>query len=438
MTSRPLPAADECEKAVLSSLLQEPDSLMPEAQELGLTADAFSYPAYAKLFSLVSERLDKGHSCELIAMTQELMGTDLLNALGGAAGFTEVYTYASTSASMPHHISTMRNAYALRSVISECTDAVSRAYTHGADGMEVLSSTIAKLDCVIAGHDSVRTSKTKHIKDLLPSIKEKIRDRMEGKSTEWLPLSWSLIPLSRGGNIFVAARPGKGKTAFLENIGRHLAVEHNEPTCIISLEMTDEMMAERSLSGQSGVNTMHRSGLTKREIPMLQEADAMLCGSPFYISDMPGATVDEILVEMRKMRRMFGVKNFLIDYIQKIRGRNTAEITSKKLCVDLALEEIDAFRKKHKKDGMTLVFAAQSDRKADGLTAREMQMNLLAESSELEKIAFQVVFLGPRKDMDPSEDVLKMEAHVAKNRCGNTGSVPMLFHKETTTWIQGN
>ena len=307
----------------------------------------------------------------------------------------------------------------------------------GADGMGVLSSAIGSLESVRDGHETASAGKTKHVKELLPAVLDDIQARIDGESREWIPTPWRWVNITRGGAAIIAARPGKGKSAFLENLAKHMAVAHNEPTCMVSLEMSDKMLAERALSGESGVQTMSATVITKGEMEALRAAGKRLCDAPFYIADMPGATADEVIVEMRRIHRKHGVHTFCIDYIQDIGSANNDEAKNPKLRIDNALTKFDVFRKRLAKScgaPITHVFAAQSDREADKLTAREMRMSLLSGSSQLEKIAFHVMFLGPCEKTVPTDDVLVMEANVVKNRMGNTGYFELAFHKKITKW----
>ena len=47
--------------------------------------------------------------------------------------------------------------------------------------------------------------------------------------------------------VIIAARPAMGKTAFVLSMARNIAVEHQTPVAIFSLEMSEEQLANLSL-----------------------------------------------------------------------------------------------------------------------------------------------------------------------------------------------
>lgn len=428
---RSLPSAEECERSVLSSILKNPEFCLQTAMENGVTEESFHIYPHGLLFGFVKKRWEDDLPCELVELTQALRAEGVLENIGGPSYITQVYTFAPSEAHFSYHLSLLRNAQALRAVIENCTEAVNQAYANGAQGMDVLSEVIGKLERVQNAQDTSGQSKTKPIKDLLTHVLSNIEARTKGEEQEWLPLPWKQVKITRGGCAFIGARPAKGKSAMLMNAAEHLAIEHNEPVCFISLEMDPTQLAERALSTQSMVHTSAAKTLTTHEQLKIKEASIRLAGCPLYISDMPGATADEIIVEMRKVQRLHGVNVFFVDYIQYIGPSTNEEAHRDKLRIDSALMKMDVARKKL---GMTHVFAAQLDRDADKMLGREMTMRLLSDTSLLEKIAYQVVMLGDRKDTDPLAEDRLMEANVVKNRCGSSGYFPMVFRKKYTLW----
>jgi len=427
-STKELPAALEPEKSVLSSILRDPDPYMDRAIESGLKPEHFSVPAHQTVYAAAME-MDEG--VELIGLTQLLADRGTLANCGGHAGVTELYTFAPSSGYFDHHLGIIRNKHSLRHLIAACSTAIGKAYANPDDAEALMTGLAADLEAHISEGDGGERN-TKHIKDLLPTVINAIEDRIHGNSQEWLPLPWRGIRITRGGAAFVGARPGKGKSAFLLNLVEHLALVAGEPSCIISLEMSADQLAERSLNSVSRVQTTSRSEFTKGDLRDLQGAANKLGSSPYYVSEMPGATADEVVAEMRRVQRLHGVNNFAVDYIQDIGSSSKEESHRDKLRIDNALTRFDVVRKKH---GMTHVFAAQTDRSADDILPRDMKMGMLCDSSKLEKIAYQIIFLGIGEKFDAEADPLEMEACVAKNRCGTTGKFNMRFHRRITKWV---
>jgi|GEM_PF-2407985 len=430
-SSKAQPNACEAEKSILSSMLQEPSPYIDRALEDGLTPEMFYLPAHQTLFRVMVE---KDRNIELLSLTQHLADCGQLENIGGPAELTSIFTFVPTAAHFDHHLGIVKNKHTLRYLIAACTGSIGEACQSRDDGTMLMSRLISDLEAHLAHRDTSGRRKTKVLKECLPTVIDNIEARINGEAHEWLPLPWPSVRFVRGGAAFVGARPGKGKSAFLLNAVEHLAIHVGEPTCLISLEMSSAQLIERTLACQSGVHTTSRTNFDRRELSAIKITAERIIKAPLFISDMPGATADEIIVEMRRVQRIHRVNVFAIDYIQDIGPASNEEAHRDKLRIDNALSKFDVARKKL---DMTHIFAAQLDRAADKTPVKEMTMGLLADTSRLEKIAYQILLLGDRPDGDPKASPWEMMAKVAKNRCGPTGCFPMKFDPKLTKWTEG-
>lgn len=427
-STRPLPDAAEPAASVLSCIMQDPE-LLDSARERGITADTWANPGHAIIFGLLEEL---GPDFDLITATKLLGDRGQLANIGGPGEITRLATFTPTAAHFARHCDFILASHTLRFLIGQCTSFIHSAYESPPDPTILLTDLISRLEAHIASRDAAVGADTQRIGDILPAVLQDIQERTEGKSTQWVPSPWPDIRIERHGATFVGARPGIGKSAFLENLATHMATA-GEPTAIISLEMPRELLAGRALASQAHTAVANRNTFTRGELSALQKTVKALSAAPLYIAELPGATADQIVTEARRLQRRHGVATFCIDYIQDIGADGREEAYNDKLRIDNALRRLDVARKKSRQ---THIFAAQLDRAAEDIPARQMSKRMLADTSLLEKIAYSIIMLGTRPDSDPFADLLEMEAHIVKNRNGSTGLVTMLFHKPTTTWTQ--
>jgi replicative DNA helicase len=92
-----------------------------------------------------------------------------------------------------------------------------------------------------------------------------------------------------------------GKTSFVLNIAKNVALFHNLPVAVFSLEMSKEQLTFRLLSMEVGIESgrLRTGRLHEEEWPLLGKGISSLGALPLHIYDKPNAG----LLEMRSMCR---------------------------------------------------------------------------------------------------------------------------------------
>src|ERR1051325_9650699 len=124
--------------------------------------------------------------------------------------------------------------------------------------------------------------------------------------------------------IVIAARPSVGKTSLAMNIAEHIAVDNGIPVGVFSLEMTAESLVLRMLCSRSTVNLRNvRDGfLVERDFPVLTKNAGQLAAAPLFIDDSSGLSILQLRAKARRMFQQFGLKLFVIDYLQLLNSAN--------------------------------------------------------------------------------------------------------------------
>lgn len=134
---RPLPHAVGLEKSVLSSLLKEPQAFFPGCVEHGISVDSFYLPGHAVLFSEMERRHRQGEELELTSFTQNLLDRGMLEAVGGPAELTGIYTYDTMGGRhFPRHAKLLRDKEVQRGMIRLFRNGIEEIYgePEGTDG----------------------------------------------------------------------------------------------------------------------------------------------------------------------------------------------------------------------------------------------------------------------------------------------------------------
>ncbi len=176
--------------------------------------------------------------------------------------------------------------------------------------------------------DSVRS-----LKDLLTESLERLDhlyDRGEtitGVPTGYGELDHLLSGLQPSNLVVVGARPSMGKTAFALGLATHAASNHGVPVLFFSLEMSHLEIAQRVLAAEARLDvTKLRNGrLLDSDWPKISSAIGRIDTAPLFIDDNPNVTIMDIRAKARRMRSSDSIGLVVIDYLQLMTGRSSAE-----------------------------------------------------------------------------------------------------------------
>lgn len=281
---RPLPHAVGLEKSVLSSLLKEPQAFFPGCVEHGISVDSFYLPGHAVLFSEMERRHRQGEELELTSFTQSLLDRGALEAVGGPAELTGIYTYDTMGGRhFPRHAKLLRDKEVQRGMIRLFRNGIEEIYGEP----EVTDGHLSRVAESLAGLASARPGNL--------TLRERARQLFYRPDVrperEEICLLLGDIPVAARGNITVIQGKSKvGKSAVVSAVmGAALAPasarpgdclafrwqgggEGGEPGVILHLD------TEQSPGDWHGLVTrsLVRAGLVGRE----QEAMARLVSLP--------------------------------------------------------------------------------------------------------------------------------------------------------------
>lgn len=246
-----------------------------------------------------------------------------------------------------------------------------------------------------------------------------------GLSTGLRGLDHVLGGIRRGKLCVVAGRPGMGKSALTQHIGRAIA-GFGHRVLMFSLEMPADELGERMLGTESSVTaqSIATGRLSSHELERLVTGAEKLKPLPMLIALKLQFRSDALVRAVRTEHHRAPVGLVIVDYLQLMsanlpprasRENHVSEITrALKLC---ALE-----------NGLPVIAVSQLNRAGEGRTDKRPQLSELRESGSIEQDADQVVFVY-RDDYyeRESKEAGKCELIVAKNRGGKTGTATALF-----------
>jgi replicative DNA helicase len=117
----------------------------------------------------------------------------------------------------------------------------------------------------------------------------------------------------------IAARPGVGKSSFVTNVARNVAVDAGLPVAMFSLEMSRWEIGMRLLCGEARVpwDSIRNKRVGAEDWSRIAQAADSLHEAPLFIVDSGNVTLVDIRAKARRLSaRRAGLGMIIVDYLQ--------------------------------------------------------------------------------------------------------------------------
>ena len=428
----------EAEEAVLGSILLVSDSIISVMEFL--TPEDFYRVSHQLIFAAMIELNQNNIDIDAITVSEILRQKNQMENIGGEVTLIELLDKVPTAANVEYYTQIVLEKSTRRKLIKTSTNIVKTAYQEDEPIANVLDTAEKDILSVSEGRNKAGFIPISTVlRTAYESLEERAKNNGEvtGIATGYIGLDRMTSGLHADELIILAARPSVGKTAFVLNIAKNVAVNLNETVAIFSLEMGAESLVERIICSHASINAGHlKTGkLTPEEYTQYFVATGALSEAPIFIDDTPGIRVAEIRAKCRRLkqeRNNLGL--IVIDYLQLIEG-NGKESRQQEV------SEISRNLKKLAKELKVPVIAlSQLSRGVEQRQDKRPIMSDIRESGSIEQDADIVAFLYRddyyRQEPDENGHVPEVEPNstieviIEKNRSGPRGTVELNFMKE--------
>ena len=269
-------------------------------------------------------------------------------------------------------------------------------------------------------------------------------DRCSGKGDPFLPTGLHLLDqqldggMREGDLIIIGARPSMGKTALAMTIGMYGA-KLRQTVAMFSLEMQRKDVWQRQVAMESDVSLSKIRQPHKRmsnvEFDAVTETSLRLKTLPFYVTDRTGLNINTLRTKTRALKRRFGLRLLIVDYLGLMHGTNHKDNRTTQLGeVTRSLKELA------KELGITVLLLAQLNREVEKRVDQLPMLSDLRDCGEIEQDADIVLFPHRPIHLKPSlgeEWRYYATLRVAKNRAGATGDLNLRYvgpHVRFSNW----
>jgi replicative DNA helicase len=431
----------------------------------------------------MSRLASAGKPVDMLTLMISLREGGLLAEIGDVGYLNEMEQSVPSTANLPAYLGELRDKHRLRkfaTLLGELQGKISGAH----ESVDAFIASSA-LDLVTIADDQVEATES-HIKQSV----RKVVDDMEEHYTRgklnippgYLPTGFDYMDKVQGGiapeDLFIlAGRPGSGKTTLVSDIvwnlnntakwmsktggrdadGRDEWVTNtgNCPVGIFSLEMSSKSLARRLMfrSAQVSAGKFKQGFASADDFQKLTVASAAVSKCNITIDDEPGQTIGQIAAKARRWVRKYGIKLFVLDYLQLVKADKKGENRNREL--EDVVNTLIVLKKSLKVPWIVLAQMNRDIEKSE--SSRVPQLADLKDCGAIEQACDHAFFLyipdrgkvkfkdGEEKlderareerwleeyhsAMEHTERPRRVNGFEAKNRDGATGEVSFIFHK---------
>ena len=415
----------EAEESLLGAMLLSRDAIAIALERCSATD--FYKPSHAHVFQAITSLYSSGEPADAVTVADELRRAGTLEEVGGPAALVALQANTPAISSAGRYAGIVEEHALLRRLIGVAGEIADL-------GFSLPEDVIGAVDRAEAMVFEVAQRRTADSIAPLQELLSKSLDRLEelydrGEAITGVPTGYNdldelMSGLQPSNLVVVGARPSMGKTAFALGISANAAMA-GTPVLFFSLEMSHLEIAQRVLCAEARVDAsrMRNGRLHEDDWGKISHAIGRLGSAPLHIDDNPNVTVMDIRAKARRMKSREGLGLVVVDYLQLMTGRGSAENRQ------VEISEISRGLKLLARElAIPVIALSQLSRTLESIADKRPMLADLRGSDAIEEDSDVVMFVYRDEVYNQeSSDRGAAEILVAKHRNGPTGVVQLAF-----------
>lgn len=434
LLGRKVPHSAPAEQAVIGSMLIDP-RCVPDVMER-LKGDEFYIKLNRDIYETIAAMFAYGQTIDPVTVLDQMKVRGVYT--DDCDGYmAEIMRITPTASNVMEYAAIVRDRALLRRLGETADEINSMVYEGSGEAETMLEAAERKIYALRQG---------RNVGGLMPvsAVVQNVFDELSeaaasgskipGMSTGLTDLDNKILGLNKSELILIAARPGMGKTSIALNIALNAALTLHKTVAMFSLEMSREQLVTRLLSRAAFVpgQNLLTGQLTEQQWRSIADAAQALSATDIRIDDNPMLTVSDMNAQCRRVPNLDLV---VIDYLQLMQSAGSGHSWSNESRTQ-AVSDISRMMKIMAKElNVPVVCLSQLSRANESRTDKRPMLSDLRESGAIEQDADVVI--GLYRDgyyNKECEDQNLAEAIVLKNRKGETGTVPLAWLPEYTSF----
>ena len=431
------PQAVDLEEAILGSLMLEKDAFITVSDFL--KPECFYKEAHQKIYRGIQNLSLNNEPVDILTVSEEMKRLGELEEIGGYYYLAKLPSKVAYAAHIGFHARIVVQKYIQRELIRVCTDIQNKAYDEATDVADLVDMAQKQVFEIAEGNIKKETTAINALIDEAIKGIEIAGKRADGLSG--VPSGFNALDEVTSGwqpsdLVIIAARPSMGKTAFVLSMTRNMAVNHNQPIALFSLEMSSVQLVNRLIASETelGSEKIRNGKLSEEEWQQLHSKIKALIKAPIYVDDTPALSIFELRAKCRRLQQRYGIKVLIIDYLQlmtagaDMRGNREQEVSMISRQLKIIAKELN----------IPVIALSQLNRGVEQRTgdAKKPMLSDLRESGAIEQDADMVLFIHRPERYGIMEDSMGnslkgiADIIIAKHRNGAVGEIQLRFRNE--------
>lgn len=424
MIDRSVPYDLAAERAVLGAILLDRDAILVVSDSL--QPDDFYLEKHVLVYQAQLACLARRVPPDLATVASELRRQEQLDLVGGLSFLGELAAEVPTAVHVGYYAESVTRTATLRRLI----EAGGNIIGLGFDTRQELDQTLDAAEQALFG-----VTQRQRGADFVPmsTVVQQYFDRAQRDEEERvaptgiLDLDARLNGGLRPGQLaLLAARPGVGKSGLAMSVAYELGVTRGRSVGVVSLEMSRDELLQRLVAMHTGVDTRRVKSFVKRSDPRMLDALGVLAEAPIAIEDTAMLSVMDVRSKARRLATARPLDLLIVDYLQLLIGETNAanrvdEVSRISRQLKLLARELQC----------PILALSQLSRAVEQRASKIPQLSDLRDSGSLEQDADIVLFIY-REESGEGGIPGATELHLAKQRNGPLGVIPVQFDAPTT------
>jgi replicative DNA helicase len=424
----------DAEKAVIASILIDTEVIN---NIIGVILPEHFYdPRHEILFDFIIKIHAKGRPVDLITLTSELNKKNKLRQAGGAEYLSEIVSSIPTSSNAEEYANIVKETATRRHLISFGGELDKLARDEAKEIDEVLDSVEKNLFSISKDNTATEFLDAATLIEMQMKKADEFAknpDGLRGTPTGIISVDQMLGGLHNSDLIILAARPSVGKSAFVLDISRHIALNEKKTVGIFSLEMPAIQVIERMLAQELETDlwSLRMGKMDEKAYNNYSMAAGKFSESKIFVDDTPGISIMQLRSKARKLYLEHSLNLIVIDYLQLMQGSGKGgdnrafEVGEMSRSLKILARELN----------VPIIALSQLNRAVENREGKVPQLSDLRESGAIEQDADLVIFLGRdigEENAEGSDEFernkpITVDVFIAKHRNGPTGRFKLKF-----------
>ena len=424
----------EAEESVLGAMMVSESTIEPVLLDVRLHAEDFYRDRHRAIYEAIIHLNENADPVDVLTVSEALAKHGQLDAIGGRDVVASLAAKVPAPGSAKHYAQIVKQNSLMRRLDMAAKTIQQSVAERDGEPSEMVEQAERLLFQV--AHEE-RAVDFREIGEILHDEIDKLEALASGTSditgtpSGFRDLDEKTGGFQPGNLVVIAARPAMGKSTLVCDFAQNVAMKHNKPVALFSLEMSEMELAHRFIGSQSRISSdrLRKGKVAQKDWPKVVKACNQLESAPLWIDDSSDLGLLELRAKARRLqaqekgRGSEGLGMVIVDYMQLMRSDDARANR---------VEQVSQFSRGLKilarELAVPVIGISQLSRAPEQRPDKRPILSDLRESGAIEQDADVVGFLY-RDDYynQDSEDPGGAELILAKHRNGPVGTIRLVF-----------